>query len=635
MCGLAGLVLTGERRAGDGEEALVRRMCDIQAYRGPDDSGTAVLGRIVLGSRRLAILDLSPAGHMPMGEPGGRWWIAYNGEVFNFAEIRTELESLGHVFRSRTDTEVILHAFMQWGTACMHRFVGMFAFAIADTASGDVTLVRDRYGIKPLYYARSGDAILFASEMKSLVQVLGPQRVDRHSLLEWMLYRNVDSLTPETLIEGISSVLPGQVVHIRNGALRTESWYSPLDFVQESEFRRFEAATPGSVVDEVDRALNEAVRLRLISDVPVGTLLSGGLDSSLVTAIAGQYTRHLSAFHVSVEGFPKLDERKYAEHLAGKLDIPFIPLSLTGQKFRQALPTAIYLSDLPLSHPNTIAYYLISRLAREHGVIVLLSGEGADELFGGYLWNYRRKRNLLRLQKWLDRVPDRVMDLLSLLVYSDAGLPVTVRRFREVLSPTVAFLDRQSRRDWQERCADAYRFENDPIDREVLGGMLADLSDFLTPLLRRLDRASMGASVESRVPFLDHRLVHRAINMPLDYKVGKHADKWVLKQVARRYIPDFLVDRKKAGFPLPFDAYLEPLADLRLFDDGFCQHTLGLSRRALQRSVDGWRAHVFGFFGLLTLELWGRIHLLGEPIASLDEKIAMLEHEFARRSGRA
>ena len=629
MCGLAGLVLTGSQRAGAEHEAMVRRMCDIQAHRGPDDSGTIVLDRVVLGSRRLAIIDLSPAGHMPMSDAAGRWWIAYNGEVFNFADIRTELEALGHVFRSRTDTEVILHAFMQWGEACMHRFIGMFAFAIADTATGNVTLVRDRYGIKPLYFARQGEAILFASEMKSLMQVMGPQSVDRHSLVEWMLYRNVDSLTPETLVQGVSSVLPGHVARIVDGSVEIAPWYSPLDFVGEQEFRRFAAARPEEVVAEVDKTLDDAVRLRLISDVPVGTLLSGGLDSSLVTSIAAQHTQHLSAFHVSIEGFPKLDERRYAEHLAERLRIPFIPLSLTGRMFRQALPTVIYLSDLPLTHPNTIAYYLISRTARENGVIVLLSGEGADELFGGYLWNYRRKRNLMRLKKWLDLVPDRLMDFAALLIYSDAGLPVTGHRFREALAPTIDFVDRYARLDWQERCAESYGFVPGEIDRAVLGNMLADLSDFLTPLLRRLDRASMGTSVETRVPFLDHRLVHRAINMPLDYKVGKYADKWVLKQVARKYMPDFLVDRKKAGFPLPLDAYIAPLADASLFRDGFCQQTLGISSRAIDRLLANWRSRVFGFFGLLTLEIWGRIHMRGESVASVDERIAALEYKAA------
>ena len=627
MCGLAGLVMTGSQQAGSEQEALVRRMCDIQAHRGPDDSGTVVLGQAVLGSRRLAIIDLSPAGHMPMSDATGRWSIAYNGEVFNFAEIRTGLEGLGHVFRSRTDTEVILHAFMEWGEACMHRFVGMFAFAIVDAMTGNVTLVRDRFGIKPLYFVRHGETILFASEMKALMQVLGPQQVDRHSLVEWMLYRNVDSLTPETLVQGVSSVLPGHVVHIVDGSIDTKPWYSPLEFINEKEFRRFGAARPEDVVAEVDKTLNEAVRLRLISDVPVGTLLSGGLDSSLVTAIAAQYTQHLSAFHVSIEGYPKLDERRYAEHLAGRLKIPFIPLSLTGSMFRQALPTAIYLSDLPLTHPNTIAYYLISRTARENGVIVLLSGEGADELFGGYLWNYRRKRNLMRLKKWLDMMPDRLMDFAALLIYSDAGLPVTGHRFREALGPTVDFVDRYARLDWQEQCAEAYRFLPSEIDRGVLGNMLADLSDFLTPLLRRLDRASMGASVETRVPFLDHRLVHRAINMPLEYKVGKYADKWVLKQAARRYMPDFLVDRKKAGFPLPLEAYIAPLAHASLFRDGFCQQTLGISPRAIDRLLANWRSRVFGFFGLLTLEIWGRIHMRDESVSAIEERIAVLERQ--------
>jgi asparagine synthase (glutamine-hydrolysing) len=345
MCGLAGLVMTGPQRAGAEQEALVRRMCDIQAYRGPDDSGTIVLDRAVLGSRRLAILDLSPAGHMPMSDASRRWWIAYNGEVFNFAEIRTELESLGHEFRSRTDTEVILHAFIEWGEACMHRFVGMFAFAIVDTTSGNVTLVRDRYGIKPLYYVRQGDRILFASEMKALMQVMGQQQVDRHSLVEWMLYRNVDSLTPETLVQGVASVLPGHVVRIVDGAVEIRQWYSALDFISEQEFRRFSSARPQEVSAEVEQTLTDAVRLRLISDVPVGTLLSGGLDSSLVTAIAARHTQHLSAFHVSIEGFPKLDERRYAEHLSERLKIPFVPLSLTGAMFRKALPTAIYLSS--------------------------------------------------------------------------------------------------------------------------------------------------------------------------------------------------------------------------------------------------------------------------------------------------
>ena len=492
-------------------------MCELTAHRGPDDSGAMSRSHYALGSQRLSIIDLSPAGHMPMSDASGRWWITYNGEVYNFETVREELLRLGHSFRSRTDTEVILHAYMEWGEACMDRFVGMFAFAILDAERGDVALVRDRYGIKPLYYARSGSHLLFASEIKALIGLLERPQVDRHSLLEWSLYRNVDALTPETLVEDVHSVLPGHVVRISNGEISSKQYYSQITHVSEERYRYHKAARLEDVIDDMDAILNEAVRLRLMSDVPVGTLLSGGLDSSLVTSIAAKYTRDLTAFHVSVEGFPNLDERRHAEALTKRFGLPLVPFSLTGEIFRRELPRVVYFSDLPLTHPNSVAYYVISKVAREHGAIVLLSGEGADELFGGYSWNYRRKRMLLRLQPLLRRVPAKVYDWLALLVYNQAGMPVGWHRFRESLPPTVHMIDRYARFDWTQRCVEAYSFVADSRDRAVLGSMLADLSDFLAPLLRRLDRMSMGASVECRVPFLDHRIVHRAINLPIDY----------------------------------------------------------------------------------------------------------------------
>lgn len=622
MCGLAGLVLPSDRAFSGDPEAIVKTMCDVQAHRGPDDWGVHRAGRAVLGSRRLAILDLSPAGHMPMSDASGRWWIAYNGEVFNFAEIRTELEALGHVFRSKTDTEVILHSYMQWGRACMHRFIGMFAFAITDIETGTVALVRDRYGIKPLYYSIDNGTVFFASEIKALLKVLPSRRINQQSLSEWMLYRNVDSLTPETLIAGVDSVLPGQMVTIDGANLQTSTWYSPLDFISPEDYADNLLREPAELVQSFDTLLDDAVQKRLISDVPVGTLASGGLDSSLITAMAARHTKRLSAFHVSIEGFPDLDERRYAERLTSSLGLPFIPFSLNGHNFRRALPQAVYYSDLPLSHPNTVAYYLISKVAREHGTIVLLSGEGADETFGGYAWNYRRKRLMFRLQKWMDRVPRPLVEFAELIVYANAGMPVSAHRFREVLPSAVEFLDRHARRDWGESCNEAYNFVANPGDRVALGAMVADLGDFLTPLLRRLDRASMGASVECRVPFLDHRLVHRAINLPVDYKVGKRADKWVLKEVARKYLPSDLIDRKKAGFPLPFAAYLEPLAQQAFFRGGYCEQSLGLSSRAFDRILAGWQDRVFGLFGFITLEIWGRLHMLEQ---SLDEVTAHIE----------
>ena len=629
MCGLAGLIRVADGTPAIDAAAVVRRMCDLQAYRGPDDSGVVDLGRVCLGSRRLSIIDLSPAGHMPMSDATGRWWIAYNGEVYNFASIREELLALGHRFRSHTDTEVILHAWMQWGRDCLQRFVGMFAFAIHDRSTDEVTLVRDRYGTKPLYYARDGGVVYFSSEMKGLMAGRSGLQLDQQALLEWSLYRNVDALAPRTLVQGVNAVLAGQVVTISPRGIHASPYYAPYENVAESEYRRLGAARPEDVLDEVDRILNDAVRLRLVSDVPVGTLLSGGLDSSLVTSIAGRHTKDLTAFHVSVAGYPKLDERRYAEQLARSHGFPFVPFSLTGENFRKALPYVTFLEDLPLTHPNSCAYYMISKVAREHGVPVVLSGEGADELFGGYSWNYRRRQRFARFGPLLRRIPEPVYSVLALLVYAHAGMPFAAHRFRYTLPATVIMIDRNLRDDWLARCEAAYRFVERDSDRAILGAMLADISDFLAPLLRRLDRTSMGASVESRVPFLDHRLVHLAINLPLNYKVGSRADKWVLKQVALRYMPRDLVMRKKAGFPIPVADYIAPLVTPEFFAGGFCESQRGLGQLGIARTMSSWRRHKDSLFGFVALEIWGRIHLMGQSVSDVEQLIAGCERRHA------
>ncbi|HET6470073.1 MAG TPA: asparagine synthase (glutamine-hydrolyzing) [Geminicoccaceae bacterium] len=629
MCGIAGLITLTGAPAGLPEQATVRRMCETFAYRGPDDSGVEAIGPACLGSRRLSIIDLSAAGHMPMSDPSGRWWITYNGEAYNHAEVRAELERLGHRFRSQTDTEVVLYAYIEWGRAAFDRFVGMFALAILDRLTGELVLVRDRYGVKPLYYSRTRHQLLFSSEIKSLVPHQERLAVDHRSLAEWWFYRNVDALTPETLIEGILAVLPGQMVAIRNAVVTASPWYALASQVSAEAYAAYAAASPAQIVDEIEASLDASVRHRLVSDVPVGTLLSGGLDSSLVTAMAARHGRELTAFHVSIDGFPEYDERPYAKGLADHLGVPLRLLPLDGESFRRELAQVTWLEDLPLTHPNSVAYHLISRVARDAGVTVLLSGEGADELFGGYSWRYRRKRRLLRLQPWLDRLPERFYDLAALAVYAHAGMPVTSHRFREYLPPAVALIDRYSRTDAAEECAEAYGFVADPTDRAVLGGMLADMGDFLAPLLRRLDRTTMGASVECREPFLDCRLVHKAINLPLGYRLGRHADKWILKQVAARYMPRELIHRKKMGFPLPLAEYIAPLADRAFFERGFCEEVLGLGRRGLDRALESWRSNVNGFFGLLGLEIWGRLVFMGEQPELVLTRTQRLERHAA------
>ena len=592
-------------------------MCRVQTHRGPDDQGVAPLDRVCLGSRRLSILDVSPAGHMPMSDPTGRWWITYNGEIYNYREIRDELAASGHVFHSGTDTEVLLHAFIAWRRAAFQRLDGMFAAAFYDRESGTLSLVRDRFGIKPLYYTRSEGHLLFSSELKALREWKRPLTVDRQKVTEWLLYRNVDALSPGTLIEGVRSLLPGQVVTVRRGSIRSGFFYRTVAHVDRRIFTAFRDTKPGEIVDAIDATLREAVRCRLVSDVPVGVLCSGGLDSSLVTAIAGQHTTDITAFNVSVENAPDLDEKRFAASLARNLGIPLVSHTMTGRSFRDALPRAVYHSDFPLSHPNSVGYLQISDVARAHGVVVLLSGEGADELFGGYSWRYRRLRYLDRLSSLLSLLPDTLVERGTLMAYAMAGLPATAHRFREALPMTVGAIDRFARMEWIRECERAYDFVQKPLDRAVLGTMLGDLHDFLPPLLRRLDRMTMAASVEGRVPFLDHRVVQQAINLPLRYRVGRQADKWILKKLAVRYLPPRNVWRKKMGFPIPLAAYLAPLADIKYFQRGFCERGLGLRRTGLTEIIGQADRRPFAFFGLLTLEMWGRMWVFGEAPAAV------------------
>jgi asparagine synthase (glutamine-hydrolysing) len=256
---------------------------------------------------------------------------------------------------------------------------------------------------------------------------------------------------------------------------------------------------------------------------------------------------------------------------------------------------------------------------------VLLSGEGADELFGGYAWNYRRKWYLDRLAPLLERVPERLWNLAALVLFARLGMPVTSRQFRNLLPPTMDFIDRYERAGLLDACQEAYHFVPRRADRAVLGALLADLNDFLSPLLSRLDRMSMGASVECRVPFLDHRVVHKAINLPLQYRIGTLSDKWILKQVAERYVPSNLVHRKKKGFPLPLIDYLAPFADPRFFAGGFCREALGLNERGFDRLLESWQRWTFAFFGLVTLEIWGRIFLRRDRLQAVQEWLMSYE----------
>jgi len=587
----------------------------------------AALDNAVLGSNRLSIIDLSPAGHMPMSNEDQTVWIAYNGEIFNFQDLRRQLELAGHVFRSRSDTEVALHAFEEWGSDCLRRFVGMFGLALYDGQAKRLVLARDRFGKKPLYYTFRSGHLLFASEMKALIAVSESIRPNMQRLAEWSLYRNIDFGSRDTLIDGIYFLPPGCFMTAtpepggeKRARISVESYFQPDAEVNAEVYNSFNRQSDEEVRKQVEGLIARAVRDRLVSDVPIGTLCSGGIDSSLVTALCARQMPEIMAFNVGVAGFNAFDESRYAAKAARSAGVRLLTLSIRPEDFQRNLVQAIYQADVPLTHPNSVAFLLISRFARAHGVKILLSGEAADELFGGYTQRYRRYRQVLRLQQLAPFLPSKIRKLLILAGYACDGVPITdFSEYPGLLSHSTSFLDRFAREELKERSQSAYSFVADPLDRAVLGAMLADLTNFLAPLLRRLDRMSMAASVEARTPFLDYELVKAVINLPVRCRLRGHHDKWLLKTIAARYLPDEIVYRRKVGFPLPLVDYVAPFARPELFESGFCMDCLGVGRRALMTAVKGWRKNFNGFFNLLALELWGRIFFMNQPVEELTE----------------
>jgi asparagine synthase (glutamine-hydrolysing) len=306
------------------------------------------------------------------------------------------------------------------------------------------------------------------------------------------------------------------------------------------------------------------------------------------------------------------------------LGIQLLTLEANGQSFRDNLVRAIYLSDYPLTHPNSVYFLLISEFARSHGVKVLLSGEAADELFGGYAHRYRRSGQYRRLQRLMACLPGKLRRFVVAAGYAAEGVPLAeFTGYAGLMEYTTAVIDRLSRRELRDRCEAAYGFVASGHERGALGGMLADLTNFLAPLLRRLDRMSMGASVECRAPFLDHRLVGAAVNLPLSCRLRGRQDKWLLKEIAVRHLPREIVYRRKLGFPLPLRDYMAPLAREAIFRDGYCVEELQLSRRGVAQVVERWSDNVDGFFSLLALEIWGSLYMRGESVTAVNERLAM------------
>ncbi len=622
MCGLTGFW----KVPGDAEEAMISMgaaMSRSLLHRGPDDDGLWVdpAAGIALASRRLAILDLSPAGHMPMVSHCGRYVIAYNGEIYNFQDIRRELEGRGRKFVSNSDTEVLLDACAEWGVRdTLRRCNGMFAFALWDRKERKLTLARDRMGVKPLFYGWTGNALLFGSELKALRAYSGfAARLDRSSLALYLRLGYIPA--PHCIYENVRKLLPGHYVTMSSPQDRASStpYWSARDVV-EGQLDGRPAPDIHEAADELEVLLRDSVRLRMLADVPVGAFLSGGIDSSLVVSMMqAQTTSTVKTFTIGFEEATH-NEASYAKRVSQHLGTDHTELFVSSEAALQTIPLMSAIYDEPFADPSEIPTFLVSKLARE-SVTVSLSGDGGDELFGGY------EEYILGAKRWklLQAVPTPVRSMVEMGV---RGMELLGnRRFRNVQDllqvKTPEGMHRYHVSQWMRPAelvpqssehltpfTDASLWADKMNDTERM--MYLDLVTYLPEdILTKLDRASMAVSLEAREPLLDYRIIEYAWQLPLEYKINQGKGKRLLRLILNRYVPTELFERPKMGFGFPLRQWLRgPLrtwvedlldpAEMRrkgIFDPVPV-------RQAWQDHLNGTKNRAHELWGILMFQAW-------------------------------
>jgi asparagine synthase (glutamine-hydrolysing) len=624
MCGIAGLV-TGS--AADQRTAM-KNMLDRLAHRGPDGEGTfsAICdgGRrhMMLGHRRLAIIDVEN-GAQPMIARGGNLAIVFNGEIYNYVELRNELALLGYSFETGSDTEVLLRAYEQWGEDCVGRLRGMFAFAVWDGERDHLFLARDRFGKKPLYMYEDGDDFIFASEIKAILAVDGiRRRLEDDSVREFLLYRYVPA--PNTLFKGIRKLAPGTTLVRRAGMSRERLYYRPHDGHAKPIF----FMDKRQAVALFREKLEESIKIRMRSDVPFGAFLSGGLDSSTVVALMSRHSPiPINTFSVGFDG-DESGELPFARIVARHFKTNHDEVTLTARNFADLVPEVVRALDAPISEPATVPLHALSLLASKR-VKMVLSGEGADEFLGGYP-KYLFEPFIPLGQGLLPRsLRAPVLRYLSDL------LPYRFRRAR-ILAANFALDDERQRFPrWfgalsqdevadlahpipDGRCIDARPFETDAGVSTLRRLQYFDQSSWLPDsLLERGDRVTMAASIEARMPFMDHELSEFISSLPDSFRVHGMTGKWILREAIKNDLPPEVLARPKAGFPMPLNRWIRgPMRDLvgdLLLDPG--ARTLDYIRRdpladRLQEHFKGRRDHTKLLWTLLSFELFQREYSL-------------------------
>lgn len=597
------------------DELQIAHMCQTLRHRGPDDGGVHCDGPVGLGHRRLSIIDLSERGRQPLSTPDGRYVITYNGEVYNYLELRNDLQQHGYVFRTDTDTEVVLALYATMGAKALDRLNGMFAFAIWDAQERKLFLARDRVGIKPLYYATTKQGLVFASEAKALFA--DPQVQTSVSMSAVRTYMNFGYVPGEaTAFDGIRKLLPGHLMEVTANGF-TQARYWDVSYKPDTGRSAEQTAT------QLRELLLDAIRLQLRSDVPLGVFLSGGLDSSAMVALLSESgVPGIKTFSVAYDDGPQYDETPYARLVSRRFDTEHHVLRVDAAEFADFIPDYVWHMDEPVTEAAGISLYFVARLLRQH-VVVALSGEGSDELFGGY----QIYRYMARLEKYR-RLPPVLRRAIEPIVAATgleklqryvrlARLPLEAR-YRGVSLPDRLAAEKVYTRDFaavepdEAILAECY---GRSAGWDDLSRMLyADGKTWLVDdLLVKADKMTMANSVELRVPFLDHRVIEFAATIPSRLKIKGGEVKWILKEAMRGRLPAEILSRRKMGFPTPLArmfrrdlaGYLrDVLLEQRCVSRGYFDRTA--VERLIGEHASGQKDHHKLLWQLLVLEEWHR-----------------------------
>lgn len=569
MCGINGIALSSRSSRVISREVL-EKMRDVVTHRGPDDAGIFIDRNVGLGHRRLSIVDVS-RGHQPMTNEDASLHITYNGEIYNHADYRESLEAKGHVYQTHCDTETILHLYEEHGSACVDYLRGMFAFAIWDKRKQELFIARDRLGVKPLYYVHTDDGSLyFGSEIKTLLEACAVKPEVNYAVLSDYLANHAPS-GEETLFLGVKRLLPGHVLTWRDGAVLIRRYWD-VDFSKDEVVRDDE-----TYIKQWSELFRESVRLRLMADVPLGMFLSGGIDSSAIAAVmSGMVSEPIKTFSVAFKE-REANELEYARLVADAFKTNHHEIIVSPEQFFAALPRLVWHEDEPLAHPSSVALYFVSKLASEH-VKVVLTGEGSDELLAGYgryrrtIWNlsWGRQYNKLApsiardtIRKQIERMPQggrlRQKLMRTFLVLSPELESIYFDNFAVFPTPMQQHMFTRETSE-RIRSIDPYvelrRLLDRAKDLSFLDGLLyADIKTYLHELLMKQDQMSMATSVESRVPFLDHKLVEFTAKMPDTMKLRGGTTKYVLRESMKGVLPEKILTRRKMGFPVPIGSW--------------------------------------------------------------------------------